>query len=410
MDAVMTGVLISLYGWCIWLAICAGWLLMLTLAAGWVWDRQAEKQADLLENRDFFTFLMLIPAHNEEKVIGPVLERLRQTIRWPADKWEIVVVADNCTDETARIAAQHAQVLVRTDAVKRGKGQALHWAIEQFANWPRPFDAVIVIDADSMVNPGFLAAFQEKIKQGAGVAQAHDTVWNVEDSWRTSLMFAAFSAINLVRPLGRSLFGWSTGLKGNGMCFTREILLKYGHPAGSIAEDLEQGMRYLQAGIRVAFVPGAVVRAQMPAGAAAAVSQRMRWEGGRKGIARLWGGKFLGRFLAGAVKGHPDWGFLDAAMELLIPPVGNLCAQAALVLLVSFFVPRGEGCMIAAGGVLGAVAVYVWGAQILAQAPRIVYIRLVMAPVYVFWKGWIKIRRIITRSGKGEGWVRTSRD
>ena len=390
--------------------ICALWLLLLTLAACYVWQRNAETLADTSAKEPRLRMIFLIPAHDEADGIGEVLEKLRQALRWPVDKVEVVVIADNCTDRTAEIAAANATVLVRDVPAVRGKGQALHWAVETHLRvWPRPFDAVIVIDADSVVNPGFLHAMQAVLEKGCPVAQAHDTVWNVRDSWRTSLMFAGFSAINYLRPLGRSAFGWSAGLKGNGMCFSREVLLKYGHPAGSVAEDLEQGMRYLADGIRVAFVPGAVVRAKMPVGAKAAVSQRARWEGGRSQVAKVWIPRLVRRFLAGAAKGRPDGAAFDGVMELLIPPLGNLGALALGAMALGWFGSWRVWVAGSAGVALAMVLLHFLIAQVLAKAPGVVYARLLTAPVYVAWKGWMFVRRRLTRGGKGEGWVRTTR-
>ena len=393
-----------------YVVICAVWLQVLTLAACCFWRRSAEADADSSTVAPRLRMIFLIPSHNEADGIGEVLVKLRQAVRWPADKMEIVVIADNCTDDTAAIASAHATVLVRDIPDIRGKGQALHWAVETHLRvWPRPFDAVIVIDADSIVNPGFLHAMQAVLAGGDPVAQAHDTVWNVRDSWRTSLMFAGFSAINYLRPLGRSAFGWSAGLKGNGMCFSREVLLKYGHPAGSVAEDLEQGMRYLADGIKVAFVPGAVVRAKMPVGAKAAVSQRARWEGGRSQVAKVWIPRLLKRFVQGVARGRPDWSAFDGVMELLIPPLGNLGALAMGAMALGWF-GLWRGWVVGSAGVaLGLTVLHFLVAQVLAKAPGVVYLRLLTAPFYVAWKGWMFVRRRLTRAGKNEGWVRTAR-
>ena len=393
-----------------YVVVCAVWLQLLTLAACCVWRRGAESLADTASAEPRLRMLILIPAHNEADGIGEVLDKLRLSLKWPADQMEIVVIADNCTDDTAEIAAAKATVLVRDVPDIRGKGQALHWAVETHLRvWPRSFDAVIVIDADSIVNPGFLHAMQAVLAGGDQVAQAHDTVWNVRDSWRTSLMFAGFSAINYLRPLGRSAFGWSAGLKGNGMCFSREVLLKYGHPAGSVAEDLEQGMRYLADGINVAFVAGAVVRAKMPVGAKAAVSQRARWEGGRSQVAKVWIPRLLNRFLQGVARGRPDWSALDGVMELLIPPLGNLGALALGAMALGWFGPWRVWVVGSAGLALGLTVFHFLMAQVLAKAPGVVYLRLLAAPFYVAWKGWMFVRRRLTRSGKNEGWVRTTR-
>ena len=115
------------------------------------------------------------------------------------------------------------------------------------------------------------------------------------------------------------------------------------------------------------------------------------------------------RFLAGAAKGRPDGAALDGVMELLIPPLGNLGALALGAMALGWFGSWRVWVAGSAGVALAMVLLHFLIAQVLAKAPGVVYVRLLTAPVYVAWKGWMFVRRRLTRGGKGEGWVRTTR-
>ena len=332
-------------------------------------------------------FLILIPAHNEEMLIGWVLEQLRKQT-YPEDCYKVVVIADNCEDRTATIAREKgAEALERHDLANRGKGQALNWAVENHLR-PREdsFDAVVVMDADSVLNPDFLWFMERSLADDHGVVQGYYTTQNPLESWRTSLMTAALAAFHFLRPLARNRMGWSCGLKGNGMGFRRELLLKYGYPAFSVVEDVELALFYLEKGIRVRFVPGAIVYGQMTSSAKEAKTQRVRWEGGRFALIGQWVPRLLRKGLPGL-----DGARLDGAVDLLLPPF-SIQALGAVLLFLS-----GAGLWLAGEISLAvfllfavvpvvALKLYVLSAMVLARVPRPLYLRLGFAPVYVLWK------------------------
>ena len=117
-------------------------------------------------------FDILVPAHNETAVIERTVRSLA-AIDWPREHYRIIVIADNCTDDTAALArAAGAEVIERHDDQHRGKGYALEYGIARsaadgFAH------AVAVIDADTEVTPNLLAACAARIEQGAAVMQVH---------------------------------------------------------------------------------------------------------------------------------------------------------------------------------------------------------------------------------------------
>ncbi len=234
------------------------------------------------------SLLVLVPAHDEALVLDASLASLAQQY-YPAPGYEILVVADNCTDTTADIArARGATVWERTNPDQRGKGYALDWAIARLLARPVPPDACIVIDADTWAAPDFLTQINARLlaqtdDRGLCALQGRYGVLNEAEGWRAALMSAAFDLVNHVRPLGRDRLGLSVGLKGNGMAFTRETLARVRWHGDSLTEDLDFALDLARTqNLRVGYAPEARVWAQMPTEGAQAASQRKRWEQGRR--------------------------------------------------------------------------------------------------------------------------------
>ena len=342
-------------------------------------------------------------------MLGGVLDQLRG-LSYPATHVTVVVIADNCEDRTAEVGRLHgATVLERTDPVHRGKGQALHWAMrEPLRSWSAPYDAVVILDADSIVNPDFLWFMDEQLGLGCEALQGYYGVQNPVEHWRTSLLTASLAAFHFLRPLGRDWLGLPCGIKGNGMCFARRLVEQYGYPAFSVVEDVELALFYLRQGIRVKFVPGAQVLGQMAVSSDAAGTQRARWEGGRLALIRTQAWPLLTEGLRTG-----DAARLDGALDLLAPPFSLLVAGTALpalAVLPAWFLTRGVlwgAVPLLWGGALAMEAVYVVAALALIRAPGIIYWRLTAAPLYVLWKFSVYAR--MARRNAAGAWVRTAR-
>jgi GT2 family glycosyltransferase len=409
----MSGLIFFMLGLAVALpALAVAYLLVLTAAA---WRNPKRALIDGVyrgERLPGARFIILIPAHNEELLLGTVLEKLRRQ-SYPASHFEIVVIADNCEDATAAIATEAgARVFERHDLANRGKGQALNWLMTgHLRSWKQPYDAVVILDADSVVNPDFLWFMNESLAEGHEAQQGYYGVQNPRESWRTSLLVAALAAFHFLRPLGRQWLGLSCGLKGNGMCFSRRLVETYGYPAFSVVEDVELAMFYLQKGILVNFVSGAHVLGQMAVSAREAHSQRARWEGGRLELIRTWCRPLLaeGCRERNAAK-------IDGALDLLMPPLSILAgltlAVGGVMALVFWRLPSPatlSGLVVALLSLAGLVA-YVFGGLVLVKAPPVVYLRLLCAPFYITWKLWVYVKMFwSSRTRKKQEWVRTER-
>jgi glycosyltransferase involved in cell wall biosynthesis len=347
------------------------------------------------------TFDVLVPAHNEQSEIGGTVESLLE-VDYPRAHFRVVVVADNCTDATAsRAAAAGARVLVRDDPNQRGKGYALAFAFDRslaegFA------DAVVVVDADTVVSANLLSAFAARFAAGAQVLQAEYGVRNSMSSWRTRLMTIALAAFHGVRSLARDRLGLSCGLRGNGMAFSRGILRQVPPSAFSIVEDLEYGLQLGRAGVRVQYAGEAKVFGQMVTSEHASRSQRQRWESGRRTIVRQQGMPLLEEAWR-----RRNLVLFDLLVDLVVPPVGELVAFIAAGAALCAIVGHGGVAAWIWGLSFAGVALYVLRGWMLSGIGLHGFLDLMWAPAYVAWKLTLWLRH---KGQRPIEWIRTTRE
>jgi 1,2-diacylglycerol 3-beta-glucosyltransferase len=346
-------------------------------------------------------FAVLIPAHNEEVLLGRLLKNLLR-LDYPKSAVDIYVVVDNSDDGTALVARScGAHVYERFDQSLQGKGYALRWLLEQLSDEGRRYDAYLVVDADSMLAQNFLRRMDAGLQAGSQVIQAYYSVLNPTESPLSALRYAALAALHYLRPLGRSALGLSCGLKGNGMCFDAATFDKFGWRWFTLAEDLELHLELVKAGVRVDFAPDTWVRADMPITFAQANSQNERWERGRL---HLLGTHVPGLLFAGVRR----WSCLqlDAAADQLIPPLSIPFALAIVSLGLSLTLDAAGPAMLAGLSLVGQM-VYLLCGLALVHAPLSAYRAFGYAPVYVAWKLGLYARALI--NSKSICWVRTAR-
>ena len=199
----------------------------------------------------------MIPAHDEEGAIGATVRSCR-ALDYDPGLFSIHVIADNCTDATAREAREAgASVVERSDPDLRSKGHALEYFFTRSPKaGPTPgYDAAVLIDADTVVDPGLLKAFDRALGEGKDWVQGYYTVRNPDASWRTRMMTYAFSLANGVWMLGLDRLGLGVGLKGNGMCFSAAGLRRVPWKAHGLVEDMEFALMLRTRGERVRFEP-----------------------------------------------------------------------------------------------------------------------------------------------------------
>lgn len=219
-------------------------------------------------------FLVLIPAHNEGAVIADLLRNLFQ-LRYPRQLYEVVVIADNCTDDTAEAARKEgATVLERFTAGAGGKGKALQWALEQL---PDQDDAVVVFDADNRVHLDFLQHANDALCAGHRLLQGFLGTKNPNDNWLTRVLHLHQASINVLWHAGKHGLGMGNYLVGTGMVIDRALLNAYGWNATTLTEDLEFTLRMAEAGQKVMWLRDAVVYDERPVDLKTAWRQQQRW-------------------------------------------------------------------------------------------------------------------------------------
>lgn len=350
---------------------------------------------------------IVVPAHDEQDGIVATIASC-QRAEYDRTRFTVFVVADNCADATAaRARTAGATVIERHDAQRRSKGHALEFFFDEALDAWRDgqFDAVVIIDADTRIDPSLLRVCADALGKGHDWGQAYYTVSNPDTNWRTRLMTYALGLYNGLLPLGQECLGLSVGLRGNGMLFSAHGLSRFPWRAHGLVEDAEFGLMLKAAGERVHFLVDARVHGEMVSSGDRAVSQRRRWEAGRRTL--------RAQFTTTLAR-SPQLGLARAALyliDLYLPPLVTLVLGFAGTLsvhilawpwaelrpfsryLASVHLLMGLGCL-----------VYVVGPCLALGMPLRYLGSLLHLPRYAFWK-WSHVGKKVPDS-----WVRTGRE
>lgn len=346
-------------------------------------------------------FAVLVPAHDEELLLPRLLASLR-AMEYPAQMYDVHVVADNCSDRTSAIAGEAgASVHERHDTSLMGKGHALRWLLQRLEAASQRYDAYVIVDADTVVAANLLAVFDAHLGRGDTVIQCYYGVLNEDQGWPPMLRYCALTLYNGLRPRGRDALGLSAGLRGNGMCFAAPVLRGAGWSAFALAEDAEFFLQLLEAGVRVVYAGQTQVLAEMPVSLRQAQSQNVRWERGRMQLLRSYGPRLLREGLL-----RRDPARLDALVELALPPFSAVTAWVGGWLVLTTMT-RAHAARRLTILVLIGQAGYVLGGLRMAGAPPRAYAALLMGPPYAAWKLAIYVQAGLGRHDRR--WVRTAR-
>ncbi len=388
-------------------AVPALYLATVTSAALWASHRRQPQLSLDHPDQQWPRLIALVPAHNEEALIGRLLENLAQ-LHYPRARLAVYVIADNCDDATATIAGAFAgahawaQVLERTDAQRRGKGYAIRWALDRLQATGVVYDACVLFDADSLVDANCLLALATAYQRGADAIQGQYAVSNAFATPSTSLRWLALTLMNHVRQLGRSTLGASSALTGNGMLFSRALLERHPWNAFGLTEDYQYYIDLVEHGERIRYAPNALVRAEMPTTFTQMRTQDKRWE---SGLERSTGAIALS-LLRAAVR-YRSAAPLEAVVELLTPPLSLLVGLATITLLAALALGWSLALILALV-IWACVGFYIGSALWLERPPLAFYRALLYAPLYLCWKLWVKIV-VVRLPHRSREWVRTSR-
>jgi cellulose synthase/poly-beta-1,6-N-acetylglucosamine synthase-like glycosyltransferase len=390
-----------------WLAIAASALIVVvvvTVAYRWTFLIAyllcGRRKPDAVDSPIQHRFAVMIPAHDEELLIGDLIGSIRAAA-YPQDRIAIHVIADNCTDGTAEIArGLSAMVHERNDLRERGKGQALAFGLK-LLELDR-YDAVAIIDADNLVDREFFRAMNRELNRGGRVLQGYDGLSNPEQTVLTRLIAVTSVMKNLLFYGGKAALGWSILLMGTGIVIRCEVLKAVGWRAKSIAEDLEQSFALRENGERIRFVPDARVYAQEAANLRQGYAQRQRWSSGRQAVWRL-GWRAL---LRGMRTRRFD--LAEMGIEVLLPTYSMTANLTLLALALSLVLaPANSWWLIATSALLGFQMLEVAAGLWVMQASWRFIGSLAFAPVFLAWKGTIDA--LALAGYRRHRWARTER-
>lgn len=388
----MSALSLNIAGWLMAAVTLPGSLLLALLSAAALMPRNKVQMGERKSAKGRLAFL--VPAHNEANNIQTTVDCLVAACQADGNA-EVWVIADNCSDDTAgRARMAGAKVLERHNPMQRGKGFALEYAFSRL-----PADSgewLIVVDADSTLEPGFMAAMRSAMSADRNALQAC-YLSRAGRHLRSRVSRIGQWGFNLVRPLGRQRLGFSCGLLGNGFALRRSLLQRLPYTAHSVVEDLEYHLLLVAAGERVHFVSKAVVIGEIADTTEGARTQRSRWEGGRLRMLQEHFAPLARRCLRG------ERAALELLTDLLLLPIGIHVLLLALAALLG-----GIGLL---GALFGGLAIGLYIAAILIRGPTTPRDlgALALSPVYLAWKLTLLPATLI-QSRRQAIWVRSRRN
>ena len=363
---------------------------------------QSKSVGSIQASNSDFTVAVIIPAHNESVGIAPTIQSILPQLK---DQDRLVVVADNCTDDTAQVARDlGATVIIRESKDLRGKGYALDFGLQSLIN--NPPQIVLIIDADCTISQdGITKLSNACIKNNRPVQALYLMTSQINPSLKLKIAEFAWVVKNQVRPLGFKNLGFPCQLMGTGMAFLWKDITKINLASGHIAEDMKMGVDLCRANKPPLFLPKVLVKSFFPSTSDAAKSQRTRWEHGHLGVI-LHDAPAL--FIE-AVK-TKNMQMLAMTFDLIVPPLAVLSLMIALIcvlsLMVHQFLPI-QSVVIGAALLLSAlisailIAWAFYGRRIISLS------QLCYAPIYALIKIPLYIKFFINRQVE---WVRAKRD
>lgn len=259
-------------------------------------------------------FALIISAHNEEMVIANMVESLK-ILDYPEEYYDIFVIADNCTDNTAEIARNAGAIVYeRFNEEKRGKGHALEWMFAKLYEMENQYDYISIFDADNLVSKNYLKAMNKQANRGYKVVQGYIDSKNPFDSWITSSYSFSFWCVNRIFQLPRYRLGLCCQLSGTGFIIALDTLKKLGWGATCLTEDMEFTMKLALNNEKVAWAQDAVIYDEKPLTLKQSWRQRKRWMQGHTDVAI----RFFTKLIKKAFK-EKNWAAFDCAVYLVQP-------------------------------------------------------------------------------------------
>lgn len=271
---------------------------------------------------------VVVPAHNEQAGIAQTIDAIVAQLGLHD---RLIVVADNCDDDTADIARDRgATVIERFDTERRGKGYAVRFALDQLRE--NPPEVIVCIDADCQPQEGCLEQLA-RVAYASGHPIQAAYVMHPPPEASPGTLISAFAVLvkNYVRPRGLQRVKMPCLITGSGVAYPWTLLQQVPHPKSHIVEDMHYSVDLALAGTPPLPCMEAVVESQLPDAQSAARTQRTRWEHGHLSVIKSQGPRlFLGALRMRSLRLLAMW------LELMVPPLSLLIfALGAIAIVIS---------------------------------------------------------------------------
>ena len=281
---------------------------------------------------------ILICARNEESVIGQLLDSV-DAQNYPRDALFVFVVADNCTDKTAQISRERGAVVYeRSNNERIGKGYALNFLLKKVfsEHSHKNIDAFILLDADNILDPGYVRAMNQTYCDGYNVTTSYRNSKNYGDNWLSAAYGIWFMREARFLNYSRFLLGTSCAVSGTGFLFSRELIEKFGGwKYFLLTEDIEFTVDCIVAGEKIGYCNDAVLYDEQPYTFSQSWRQRLRWS---KGFLQVWS-KYGNRLWRSIFRG--SFGAFD--MTMTVCPAYLISLMSIIFDLVGFIICAAVG-------------------------------------------------------------------
>lgn len=288
-----------------------------------------KRKRNKIVNDKYNHFTILIPARNEEAVIKDVIESFKKQ-RYPKDKYEIIAVINNTTDNTALVCNAEGVKTIFCEGKIKNKGDALKEAFNNLKD--EKTDAYIIMDADNIVNDIFLGEMNKSLNEGTLVAKSNMDIKAKENTWVSSSYAIYFFIQGVLFSIPRNNIGASCAINGTGIMIKKEVIDKFGFNVKTITEDIEFMTLCALNGIKIKYVNNAICYAEHPSDFKVSMLQRRRWTKG------IYEGFiiYFNRLIKAIVK-RPSIEVLDSLLIYSTPLI--LILSIVSILLNLFIIP-----------------------------------------------------------------------
>lgn len=226
-------------------------------------------------------YAVLIPARNEEPVIANLISSIHKQ-DYPQELITIFVVADNCTDNTAKIARKNGAICYEHhNPDERTKGYALRYLFERIEEdyGIQSFEGYFIFDSDNLLKKDYISRMNDSFDAGEKIITSYRATKNFTESWIASTYALHWLRSIRYRHRARSFLHLATNIQGTGFLFTNEIV-KDGWKYVSLTEDRALTADSVVAGYEISYNDEAVFYDEQPIDLKVALRQRLRWSKG----------------------------------------------------------------------------------------------------------------------------------